>query len=247
MALSLFACSSDEAVAPTTPIPLRAYEVITTGGKLRGEFDFNTNGTIARLDWKRETPNVTQGSDVYSYDAGGKVTELVRSITGLLDEQIVYHFENEKIIFSEHYVNAERISFVFYDYDENGRLTHTEESNRVPDAGGYLRGTEREYLYTDDGNLSGIKEYSFTESTAQLVLESVHTFSNFTKAFNPLQPIDPLPNIVFQKNLPTTLTIEADGHIKIYTYQYTFRTDGHPTKRTDLVNNAVVETLTYEY
>jgi hypothetical protein len=79
------------------------------------------------------------------------------------------------------------------------------------------------------------------------VLEAVHTFSNFTKAFNPLQPIDALPNITFQKNLPTTLTVEADGHTKVYTYQYTFRSDGFPSKRTATVNNSIVETLTYEY
>jgi hypothetical protein len=109
----LFACSSDEPVPSSDSILLQAYEVVTPFGKLRGDYDFNSDSSIARLDWKRETPNVTQGSDVYSYDSDGKVSELIRSITGLQDERIVYHIENEKIIFSEHYVNAERIALYF--------------------------------------------------------------------------------------------------------------------------------------
>lgn len=226
---------------------LRSYHVATLNSTLRGEFYFNADSSIARLDWRRETPTVTQGSDSYSYDANGKVTDMVKTITGLADERIVYRFENDKIFISEHFFNGERLSYLIYDFDHNGRLVHSEENNKVIGSGGHARGKEFEYIYNDDGNLSQIKQYSFNESTAQLSLESVQTFSNFTNALNPLQPIDPLPNIVFQKNLPATLTIESNGVVKTYTYKYTFRPDGYPATRISFENNVSVETLTYEY
>lgn len=136
---------------------------------------------------------------------------------------------------------------MFYEYDAQGRLIHTEENNKVPSGVGHVRGDEVEYFYNADGNLYQVKNYSFTESTAQLKLESVLTYSDFTAGINPLQPVDVLPNVVFQKNLPAKLNIESNGNVSEHTYTYKLRADNYPTQRIESVDGAKVGTITYFY
>lgn len=244
--VTFISCSDEQEIVRSSPV-LKSY--IETNGiaTVRAEFERNTDETISRLTWQRQTPTLTQGADVFSYDANGNLTEMTRSITGLHDERVVYTYYDGKIGFSEHFVNGDRIAFMFYEYDEHGRLIHTEENIKVPGGFGHLRGDEVEYFYNAEGNLFQVKNYSFTESTAQLKLESVYTYSNFTAGINPLQPVDVLPNVVFQKNLSSKLTIESNGNTTEHTYTYKLRSDNYPAQRIESVNGSVKSTTTFEY
>lgn len=244
--LVVSACDDDDGTQTNIPL-LTGYEVESANWTLEAEYEYNSFNKLTSLSWRRETPSVTVGSDKYTYNDQGQVVEMIRTITGLTDERISYRFDETGVFASDHFSNDTRFMYILYSYDEKGKLVRMEESYRLPQGGGHERGDETEFSYYEDGNLHQVKNYFFDQENAELILMATRTYSGYIVSPNPVDPLDILPNLALQKNLPSKLTVETQAESKVYDYTYDLRKDRYPSKRVTTTEDGTTETMTYIY
>lgn len=250
LTLLCFSCDNENADHQPVKNPVIQSTITTrTNWKLNTSYEFKADGNLQAIDWRRETPAVTEGKDIYSYDESDRVISLTRSISGLVDEKIDYVWMDNRIIASKSYVNDWQHGSTFYEYNEKGQLVACEYMERDASGIGYFRKTESEFTYTEDGNLFQIFDYRFNAESLQVELVSVKTYTGYTGEVNPVPDVEILPNIKMQNGLPLGYSIATARGVNHYNIEYTLRADKYPAERretSDEGSSAVHTIYTYK-
>ena len=244
----LAACKDDE----TNPTPvaeeprLLSYESTSSGFSVIADYTYDTEDRMQKISWERSNAGITRGSDVFVYDDAGRMTELVRSITGLTDETTKFTWDNDKIFASATYSNGNKIGFSFFDYNERDQLISV-EIYRNDGGVGFLRTDSIGFTYHHDSNVYRVFKYAFDYDSQRLVLISTETFSEYLPAPNPVAIIEILPVVNLQTNLPKEYTVANNGGSRnVYTIQYQLRPDGYPRERI-VTSGGTSERTVYTY
>lgn len=144
---------------------------------------------------------------------------------------IIYHWENGKIVKQEKVRDGVVRSYSEYGYDDQGNVGTYRTYYLQPDGSFSLSGITA-LLYYLDGNLFKKIVYYPTSNPDEELITSETTFDNYINEENPFPMVEVLPNMKTQKNLPSSYRIKANGHDLLYNFSYEFRPDGKVGKRT---------------
>jgi hypothetical protein len=134
--------------------------------------------------------------------------------------------------------------YVLYNYDQAGNIGEAAFHYRQPD-GSLKMGLLFVYLYYTDGNLYKKMGYNPVNGLENLSLISTVTYGNYLDVENPF-PLEILPNVNSQPNLPGTYREEANGSDLFFNFTYEFDAIGRPLKRMTTSTRGS-ETTTYHY
>jgi|APTNR8051073442_1049403.scaffolds.fasta_scaffold00001_79 YD repeat-containing protein len=204
------------------------------------EYQYNEQGKLSKILWERNTPGHLAGTYTYEYDASGN---LVRMIENDFTETL-YTWENGRLVKEESVKDGIVKKYTLYGYDHAGNVGEAAVHYRQP--GGELKlGLVFVYLYYLDGNLFKQLTYNPVEGEEEYTLISTRTYENYLSNANPF-PIELLPNVNSQPNLPGSYRVEENGHDILYTFFYEFDDNGKPVERT-ASSSSGSETVYYEY
>jgi hypothetical protein len=201
-------------------------------------YQYNTDGTIARIQWETNTPYRTTGEYVYEY-TNGRVTR-VQEHPGRYS---TFTWQNNRIVKQETFVNGSMSQYSVYGYDAAGNVGEVAIHYRQPN-GEMKLGLIFVYLYFNNGNVYKKMVYNPVEGGEPALIET-HTYDNYMTVENPF-PMEILPNVNSQPNLPTVYRFEGHERTIEYQFNYQFGADGLPTQRT-ASSPTGSETSTYQY
>ena len=202
-------------------------------------FQYNNDGTIARIVWEAYTPSRTGGQYTYEY-INGKVSRENEHV----GRYTTFTWENGKIIKQETFVNGSLAEYKLFGYDQVGNIGEAALYYRQPD-GSFKMGFLMVYLYYNDGNLYKHLVYSPVQDSDEYALVETRTYSGYlTNRTHPF-PIELVPNKKAQINLPSAYQLEKDGQTFSYQFTYEFNSAGSAVKR--FTTGPSSEVTTYEY
>ncbi|MBL7854262.1 MAG: hypothetical protein JNL17_07680 [Cyclobacteriaceae bacterium] len=241
-------CREQEVNSNGQPSRLRAVQTIANDWTMQDTYTYHTDGRIARIEWERNTPYTTKGVDVYQYDGNLRLTGLVRSISGLVDEQIQFIYDGARIAGEVSWYEGVKEKFTFYEYNDAGQLVKSEFHRRNPEANGFALETEVHYAYHPHGNVAEIKTYVFDSDLQQLRLHTTKAYPDYLLTrFAPLDTEFSLPGIRLQKNLPTRYILTTPDKTLDVTFTYRWMPDGKLLDRTVQFPNGQTEQSIYTF
>ena len=245
MLFTMFACKDDE-IDPVVGEPrLLSYKSVSGNFKLTAEYEYDSQDRIKKISWERSTPEPTQGVDEFTYDDTGKMTEQIRSISGIVHEKTTYTWDDGNIFASTVYNSNKKMGFSFYDYNQAGQLERV-ETYRAEGNIGFLRTDSIGFTYHADGNLFKMVKYA-GDNSGVMTLISTQTFPEYFSSPNPLATVEILPIVNLQRELPKGYVVaDIDNNSFSYSMQYDFRKDGYPRERT-VTSVGAVERTVYRY
>ena len=203
-------------------------------------FQENADGTVSKITWEQYTPSYRGGSYTYEY-----INNRLHKMVENANRETYYLWEGDRIVKTEQYTNGLLTQYVLYAYDPAGHVGEAAIHVRTPD-GSMKYEILKVYLYYTDGNLYRELQYSPIEGTTEYSLNETKTYSGYlSDRVNPF-PLEILPNINAQPNLPTQLEIVANGRTVQFGLAYQFGSDGLPVQRTVTGGNSP-EVTSYEY
>jgi len=207
---------------------LKSFETIGQWKEKR-TFDYTYFGEINRLLWETETPNKTIGSFTYNYDDSKKLVaknELPGNTT------YTYTYAQDKIVKTEKVRGGNLLSYSLFDYDSQGQLREEIFYDRDVHGEMVLR-SRNLYTYFANGNVHTISR-KIPAGPADWQLITKFTFENYSDKANPVPYFDVVPGINIQPNLPGKLTIEEQNSTNIYTFNYSFNSEGKVISRSQI-------------
>ncbi|MCP9200998.1 hypothetical protein MKO06_13855 [Gramella sp. GC03-9] len=214
----------------------KSFETTAGNWKVSKTYTYAADGKIQKIDWKKETPNLSTGTDTYYY-LNGKLARINYSEN--LDEY--FYWNDDKISSSEMVKNGEKTSLSTYEYNPEGSIAS--QTLYHPDETGMLKVSfVFAYIYFSDGNLN--KQITFIPDTSfdGYAVISQRTHDNYSEKLNRFPVNEIVPTIITQKNLPGSYRIEENGTDLIYSFSYEFDSDNRAIKRS--TSN---EITTYSY
>lgn len=244
----LVACSNDNPSPAPAETKLKVKSVETTGSSwaTREDYTYNDKDQLTAINWKRETPYETVGTEEYFYN-GDQLSHIVKKISGLADEDVQFTYDQNQIIATSSFVNGKKIAYQFYEYDGEGRLVLVEFYTYNSTANGYDRNGEHRYSYYPDGNVREIQKFDFSPESAELIWNSTQAFNTYLEVNNPLQLDSKLPGIIIQRKLSSGYEMRYPTGTYPYTFSYDFRPDGYPSIRRTTYNDGSEEVSVYTY
>lgn len=245
--VALASCDSEEPNPSTSLFLLKSIETTGTSWTEKEEYSYNAGGNLAKIDWVRHTPFETTGSEQYIYGESGKIERVIKAIKGLADEEIRYQYDGDKIVVASSYVNDKKISYQFYDYNEQGKLAATEFYSFNSAANGFDRLGENHYTYYPDGNIHEVKKYDFIQEGASLSLNHTKVYTQYLEQANVVDMELVIPGVVMQTKLPSRIEYMYSTSSYTYLFDYEFRSDGLPAKRITTYNDGSTESTVFQY
>lgn len=204
------------------------------------------------------------GSSVYEYREDGKISKLNHmydddgwpgmetfyyyyydsgeiSRINVQNRNTYFYWSDGRIESSEEFLLNTKTSYTLYNYDAAGNIAGKTVYTRQS-SGEYAESFKYTFLYFENGNLNKQLTYIPTDGPAEYQLISTRTYDNYLEKIN-LFPINEIvPGVVAQFNLPGSYTIEENGTVLSYNFNYEFDTAGKVTRRT--TND---EVITFSY
>jgi antitoxin component YwqK of YwqJK toxin-antitoxin module len=242
-------CQDEPALV--TPTPITSDKLVsrieTRWGSVlvTTQYYYRNDSQLDSLVWQRVNGADSRGREVFQYDNGGRLTKKIVSQVGLVDQEIVYTWQNGKIAAAKSYINGVKTSYQLFEYNTVGQLTKIEFSIYDRGSGGYYFAGENLYTYHADGNLFEIKEFTASLNQPQPTLVNTKVYENYAQGKNPLPTMELLPNVVLQKNLPGSYKLVLPDREVTFTFSYSLQADGYPAAR--VVQGAEAEQNTYTY
>lgn len=221
---------------------IKGYEVLGPEGSEKRTYQYDLKGRIAKIITERNAPhNPTTLTDTYFYDAQDRVTK----INLWPGRDIIYTWNNDRIVRAEVYQDDNLIQYANYDYDALNNLVGVEPFYKQSDGSFKMAGVTV-YLYFTDGNLYKSLTYNNPGNDQEPVLIITRTYENYLNVGSPIAMFEFLPTVQFQNKLAGTYRFENHSIQKDITYQlsYEFREDGLLSKR---IASAPGETQTTNY
>lgn len=202
-------------------------------------FQYNPDGTVSRIMWEAFTPSRTSGQTTYEY-INGKVSR-ENEYAGRYS---TFTWENGKVTKQETFVNGSLAEYKLFGYDQAGNIGEAAIYYRQPD-GSFKMGFLMVYLYYTDGNLYKHLVYNPNTESGEYALVETRTYSGYiANKTNPF-PIEFLPNVKAQINLPSSYELDKEGQKLTYQFTYEFNSAGNATKR--YTTGPSNEVSSYEY
>lgn len=205
----------------------KGYETSGGGWGMKRTYEYNTKGNIARVLWETQTPYLSTGIDTYYYN---EADQLIRINTDP-GHDIIYHWENGKIVKQEKVRDGVVRGYSEYGYDDQGNVGTYRTFYLQPD-GTFSLSDITALLYFLDGNLYKKIVYYPTSDPVEEQIISETTFDHYINEENPFHMVEVLPNTKTQKNLPGSYRVKTNGQDLLYSLSYEFRLDGKVGKRT---------------
>lgn len=219
----------------------KGYEVTAGNVTLKKFYEYDTQGRISRVNWESYAPYHTQGTDTYFYDAAGRIEKINKHAF----KDIIYHWENGRIVRSDEVSDGVIKSYTQYDYDDAGNVGGVVSYYRQ-DNGEFLKGLFTIYLYFVDGNLYKSLTYNDAGDPEDPQLVRTRTYENYIDVSNPFPMTEILPGVKLQTKLSTTYRTEEAGTDLTYQMTYEYRPDGLPGKRIATAQGDL-QTAVYHY
>jgi len=222
------------------PAPkIKGYETVGGGWKVKRTYEYGYDNNLDKVTWEQYTPSYLGGTYNYEYYQG-RLHKMVENA----NRETYYVWEGGRIVKEEQYTNGLLSKYVLYNYDQAGNIGEAAFHYRQPD-GSLKMGLLFVYLYYTDGNLYKKMAYNPVNGLENLSLISTVTYGNYLDVENPF-PLEILPNVNSQPNLPGTYREEANGSDLFFNFTYEFDNIGRPLKRTTTSTRGS-ETTTYHY
>lgn len=221
---------------------IKGYEVYAPEGSEKRTYQYDLKGRIAKIITEQNAAhNPITLTDTFFYDAQDRVTK----INKWLGRDILYTWNNNKIVRAEVYQDDKLIQYANYDYDELDNLVGVEPFYKQNDGSFKMSGVTV-YLYFEDGNLYKSLTYNNPENDQEPVLHITRTYENYLNANSPISMFEFLPTVQLQNQLAGTYRFENHSIQQDITYQlsYEFNEDGFLSKR---IASAPGETQTTNY
>jgi hypothetical protein len=222
----------------------RGYEVTAGTSVVKKFFEYDALGRVARVNWQNYTPYLTQGTDTYYYDDNGQLVRINKSP----GREVLYRWENGRIVKSEDIRDGIMLAYTEFDYDEHDRVAGA--VSYYPEGNGtFSKGMYTVYLYFTDGNLYKSLTYQDNaDPEGDPYLVSTKTYDNYLDVANPFDISEVLPTVRTQQKLASVYRLEESGSgvDLAYNLTYEFREDGRPTKRIATAPGDV-QTAVYHY
>ena len=219
----------------------KGYEISAGNWSAQRFYEYDEHGRVAKVLWRNYTPFLTEGTEVYHYDANSQLVKVVK----YPGREVMYQWLNGRITRSETIWHGTVHDYSEFAYDDEGNVGGVVTYHRQPD-GSFKKGLYTIYLYFTDGNLYKSLTYQDSDDPENPYLVSTRTYDNYLEVENLFPMAEVLPNVKMQKTLPTTYRAEEAGHDLLYNITYEFREDGRPGKRIARAG-AQVETAVYHY
>lgn len=219
----------------------KSYEIFAGIWRYKRDYAYDNNGLLTSVTWEQNTPGFSQGTHTYYYDQDNKIQKIVTSPV----EETRFVWEGGKITKSEEYKNGQLKKYTLYGYDDAGNVGEAAVHFRQPN-GEIKLSILLVYLYKTDGNLYKQLTYIPIEGSDDYNLNSTRTYDNYIDVENPFPMVEILPNMVTQRQLPSSYRVEENGHDFLYTFTYEYGEDGRPAKRT-ATSSSGSETAYYQY
>lgn len=219
----------------------KGYSISAGGWSLTREYSYNEDGTLARINWQKRTPTLSEGVIKYEYDSNGKV---IKRIDNPVDE-VFYRWEGNQIIKEETYRDGVLKQVNTYGYDAAGNIGEVGFHYRQED-GSFSLSLLFVYLYHNDGNIYKRLAYAPKSDSDEYTLLSTQTYEFYLDITNPFSMVEVLPNVQSQPRLPLTYRVEEGGKDIHYRFFYEFDDKGRPTQR-QASSSVGSETAYYHY
>jgi hypothetical protein len=198
----------------------RGYEVTAGSTIVKRFYEYDELGRVSKVKWENYTPYLTQGNDIYHYDASNFLVKINKSP----GRDIVYHWSNGRITKSETIVDGNATSYTDYEYDAHGNIAGVASYHRQ-DGGSFKRGMFTIYFYLLDGNIYKSLTYEGSDDPNEPTLISTKTYDNYIDVANPFPMTEILPVVKSQTKLATTYRVEENGRDHTYHMTYEYRPD----------------------
>jgi len=219
----------------------KGYEIFAGNWRYKRNYEYDDAGRLSLVRWEKNTPNFSEGTINYVYNASGQVVKQIESAVN----ETAFLWENGKVIKDEEYKNGVLTKYTLYGYDAAGNVGEVAVHHRQPN-GEYKMSFLFVYLYKVDGNLYKQLVHTPVEGSDDYTLIATRTYDNYLDVENPFPMVEILPHMTTQPQLPTTYRVEENGHDILYQLSYEFSEDGKPVKRT-ATSPSGSETAYYEY
>lgn len=203
-------------------------------------FGYTEDGLISKIYWEQNTPGSTSGTYNYHYNGNKQLVKLTESDMS----EIQYIHENGRIVKSEKFNAGSMTQYTLYGYDDAGNVGEALIYYRQP-TGDFKAGLHFVYLYFHDGNL--YKQLTYDPANEnEPVLISTRTYEDYIPSSNQF-PIEIIPNKIAQPNLPLKYSVEENGQLLQYTFEYEFDSQGRARKRTTRSSMGGTEEAKYDF
>ncbi len=168
-----------------------------TKGSEKRTYHYDLKGRITKIITERNAPhNPTTITDTYFYDTQDRVTK----INKWLGRDVIYIWNNDRIIRAEVYQDDELIQYANYDYDDMDNLVGVEPLYKQNDCSFKMSGVTV-YLYFDDGNLYKSRTYNNPGNDHEPLLITTRTYKNYLNINSPVSLFEFLPIVNSQNKL----------------------------------------------
>lgn len=202
---------------------IKSAETIKDGRITTKTWEYDLQGNISRITVVQNSSNESTRELYYNYDAEGRLM----SVTDAIGNGDHYIWTNGKITRSENYLHPQMFSYSTYEYDAGNISVKTDYS--LKSGGVYTADTRFVYEYFTDGNIKKRSSYS-PGNASTWVLNSSVSFGEYMYRINP-DPLEIIPGIGVQQNLPGFQQLTGDGTNFSHTYVYEFYDEGKVLNR----------------
>lgn len=219
----------------------KGYEITGGSWALNKTFTYSANGKIAHTVTNSYTPYHRSSVDTYYYNHAGLLTRISTSA----GEDLLYSYENGRIVTEQKVDRGIIDRYTEYDYDAFGNVSGY-QTHYLQTDGSFSLSSITVLLYFTEGNLYKKLVYTPSENPDEPYLTSTETYENYLDVEN-LFGIELVPNVRAQKKLPGSYRIESNGKDLRYNFTYEYRNDGKVSKRVVSGPGIVSETAVYHY
>ncbi len=251
ISFSLFlatACQDEEMEIPNPEdVRLKSVQTIGHGWTLSTVYDYLPDGNLTTVQWERNTPFTTIGTEEYVYGADKRLEKQIISISGVVVTEMRYFYFQGKIVAASAYVEGIKDHYTFFEYNQAGQLIRTEHFKRDDEANGYFQDGEQVFSYHADGNLHKIELAVFSSEVGGLIWNNTKTYASYRSEPSVVDSESILPGLKLQKNLPTGYELETAGDKFKYSFAYRFYPNGLPADRVTTYPDGQTEQSVYTY
>jgi YD repeat-containing protein len=248
--LALLAGCTDQEPALRQPeeFKLKAVQTIGKGWTYQEVYDYHPDGRINEIRWERNTPYTTQGVEKYVYDNHLRLSGMIREMTGIVAEEIRYHYSGSALVEARSYYNGVQESYTLYYYNSVGQLVKSELYSRNPLTDKFNTEGEIQYTYHAHGNVREIKQFVFDSQQSQLKLHSTRTYVEYLLDREAVLDSEPsLPTVRLQKNLPGKYALSTPSSQLTIEFSYRWMPDGKLLDRMVNLPNGSTEQTVYTF
>lgn len=245
--LALLAGCNDQEPTLNRPadVKLKAVQTIGKGWTYQESYEYHSDLRINKIQWERNTPYTTRGLEKYVYDNNLRLSGMIREMTGIVAEEILYRYDGLQIVEASSYSNGIKESNTIYYYNPAGQLVKSVLYRRDPLANEFTIEGEIQYTYHWHGNVYEVKQFVFDSQQSEMKLHTTRTYPAYLlDRIAVLDSYPSLPTVRLQKNLPEKYILTTPSSQVSVEFAYRWMPDGRLLDRiVNLLDDSTEHTI----